>query len=49
MQIAILTPSRARPERLVRFLNTVHTLSHNKTLIKSYNYVDSDDKFLDKY
>ncbi len=49
MQIAVLTPSRARPGRLDNFIQSVHGLAKNKERVYTYNYIDSDDPRVKAY
>jgi len=41
--IAILTPTRARPGRLDTFVNSVYETSANPERVFCYNYIDEDD------
>ena len=49
MKIAILTPSRNRPNHLISFLKTVYSLAENKENVTTYNYIDDDDPKLKEY
>ena len=49
MQIAVLTPTRARPGRLDSFIQSVHGLAKNKERVYTYNYIDSDDPRIKAY
>ena len=42
-QIAILTPTRGRPERMETFLRSVYDNASSASRVKNYFYVDSDD------
>ena len=41
--IAILTPTRARPGRLDTFVNSVYQTAANPERVFCYNYIDEDD------
>ena len=41
--IAILTPTRARPGRLDTFIESVYATASNPERVFCYNYIDSDD------
>ena len=47
-RIAILLPTRKRPEQLKRFLNSLAATASNKHNFFTYLYVDEDDKETDK-
>ena len=41
--IAILTPTRARPGRLDTFLESVYNTAEHPERVFCYNYIDDDD------
>ncbi len=49
MKISLLTPTRQRPGRLARFLQSVSETMSGDNQITAYNYVDNDDPELDEY
>jgi hypothetical protein len=49
MNIAILTPSRQRPGKLDRLIDSVHETASDKNSIRLYNYIDTDDPRMQQY
>ncbi len=49
MRIAILTPSRGRPEKLSSFVKSVHSLANETSRVLTYTYVDNDDLKINSY
>lgn len=48
MKIAILTPTRGRPDMMCRFIRSVLSTASGDD-IYCYNYIDDDDTFLSEY
>ena len=46
---SILTPSRARPHRLVSFISSVDASTRVKANVEMIFYIDEDDPHLDAY
>ena len=49
MNIAILTPSRQRPGKLDRLIDSVYETASKKNSIRMYNYIDTDDPRMQQY
>lgn len=49
MKIAILCPTRERPDRRKNFHNSVMSLSDNPDQVSVYYYIDNDDPELERY
>ncbi len=49
MNIAILTPTRQRPGKLDRLIESVYETASDKNSIRMYNYIDDDDPRLSQY
>ena len=50
MNIAILTPTRQRPGKLDRLIDSVYQTASDKNTIYMYNYIDDDENgFIDDY
>lgn len=49
MNIAILTPTRGRPDRVLKFHNSVRNLADDNSSIYMYYYLDDDDSTLENY
>ena len=49
MKIAILTPSRQRPGKLERLIESIFKTSSNNKNIFCYNYIDNDDPRIHAY
>ena len=49
MNIAILTPSRQRPGKLDRLIDSVYETASKKNSIRMYNYIDTDDPRMVQY
>lgn len=49
MKLAILTPSRGRPDRLKTFHESVRSLTSENDLLNMYYYLDNDDSKLNEY
>jgi len=49
MKIAILTPSRQRPGKLDRLIDSVYETASKKNSIRMYNYIDTDDPRIKQY
>ena len=49
MNIAILTPTRQRPGKLDRLIDSVYQTASDKNTIYMYNYIDDDDPRISQY
>ena len=49
MNIAILTPTRQRPGKLDRLIDSVYQTASDKNTIYMYNYIDDDDPRQSQY